>query len=110
MERLKKSGVQRLSRTDADSRFLRDRRGFTLGYTATAAVSEDYLIVAQQVSQEPADNELLVPLVDAVERECGARPQQVSADRGFFSQGKFARDGGAEVSTPTFRTTTWRGC
>ncbi len=86
MERLKKSGVQRLSRTDEDSRFLRDRRGFTLGYTATAAVSADHLIVAQQVSQEPADNELLVPLVDAVERECGARPQQVSADSGFFSQ------------------------
>jgi transposase len=85
MERLRKVGVKRLSRTDEDSRFLRDRRGFTLGYTATMAVSEDHLIVAQQVSQEPTDNALLVPLVEAVERECGARPQQVSADGGFFS-------------------------
>jgi transposase len=86
IERLKKAGVKRLSRTDADSRFLRDRRGFTLGYTATVAVSEDHMIVAQQVSQEPADNALLVPLVDAVERECGARPRVVSADGGFFSK------------------------
>ncbi len=86
IERLKKAGVKRLSRTDADSRFLRDRRGFTLGYTATLAVSEDHMIVAQQVSQEPADNGLLVPLVDAVERECGARPRELSADGGFFSK------------------------
>jgi transposase len=86
MERLKKAGVQRLSRTDEDSRFLRDRRGFTLGYTATVAVSADHLIVAQQVSQEPTDNALLVPMVEAVERECGDRPRRVSADSGFFSQ------------------------
>jgi transposase len=86
MERLKKAGVKRLSGTDPDSRFLRDRRGFTLGYTATVAVSEDHLIVARQVSQEPADNGLLVPLVEAVERECGVRPREVSADGGFFSK------------------------
>jgi len=85
MERLKKMEVKKLSRTDADSRFLRDRRGFALGYTATVAVSADHLIVAQQVSQEPTDNALLVPLVEAVERECRARPRQVSADSGFFS-------------------------
>jgi len=85
MERLKKAGVKRLSRSDEDSRFLRDRQGFTLGYTATLAVSADHLILAQQVSQEPTDNALLVPLVEAVERECGTRPRQISADSGFFS-------------------------
>ena len=85
LERLKKAGVRKLSRTDADSRFLRDRRGFTLGYTATVAVSEDHLIVAQQISQAVTDNDLLVPMMDSVERECGERPQQASADSGFFS-------------------------
>src|ERR1700687_4214377 len=85
MERLKKMEGKKILRTDADSRFLRDRRGFTLGYTATVAVSADHFIVAQQVSQEPTDNALLVPLVEAVERECRARPRQVSADSGFFS-------------------------
>lgn len=86
LERLKKAGVKKLSRTDTDSRFLRDRRGFTLGYTATLAVSEDHLIVAQQISQAVTDNDLLLPMVEQVERECGERPQQVSADSGFFSQ------------------------
>ncbi|MGC2419147.1 MAG: transposase [Candidatus Acidiferrales bacterium] len=86
LERLRKAGVQRLSRTDADSRFLRERSGFTLGYTATLAVSEDHLIVAQQVSQAATDNALLVPMLEAVERECGERPGAASADSGFFSK------------------------
>jgi transposase len=85
MERLKKAGVQRLSRTDKDSRFLRDRQGFILGYTATVAVSDDHLIVAQQVSQESTDNGLLLPMVEEVNRSCGEQPRKVSADSGFFS-------------------------
>ncbi len=85
IERLKKAGMKKMSRTDGDSRFLRERQGFTLGYTATMAVSEDHLIVAQQISQAGNDNDLLVPLVERVERECGDVPQQVSADSGFFS-------------------------
>jgi transposase len=86
LQRLKKSGLKRISRTDEDSRFLRERRGMVLGYTGTVAVSEDYLVVAQQVSQARTDNELLVPLVEQVEQECGERPGEVSADSGFFSQ------------------------
>jgi len=86
LERLRKAGVQKLSRTDADSRFLRERSGFTLGYTATLAVSEDHLIVAQQVSQEPSDNAALPAMVARVEQECGESPGKVSADSGFFSR------------------------
>lgn len=86
LQRLKKSGLKKLSRTDEDSRFLRQRQGYVLGYTGTVAVSEDYLIVGQQVSQAGADNELLAPMVERVEQECGERPQQVSADSGFFTQ------------------------
>lgn len=86
LERLKKSGLRKQSRTDADSRFLRQRQGYVLGYTGTIAVSEDYLIVGQQVSQASTDNELLVPMVERVEQECGERPREVSADSGFFTQ------------------------
>jgi len=85
LQRLQKSGMRKLSRTDTDSRFLPDRRGFTLGYTATVAVSDDHLIVAQQVSRELNDNGLLVPMIDRVQQECREQPRQVSADSGFFS-------------------------
>jgi hypothetical protein len=50
IKRQKKAGGKKLSRADEDSRFLRERKGFTLGYTATVAVSEDPSIMAQQVS------------------------------------------------------------
>ena len=33
LKRLRKSGLRNFSRTDPDSRFLRERGGFTLGYT-----------------------------------------------------------------------------
>jgi transposase/IS5 family transposase len=86
MEGLKKAGIKKRSRSDADSRFLRERKGYVLGYTATVAVSEDHLIVAQQVSQASNDNALLLPMLEAVEGECGERPGQALADSGFFSQ------------------------
>ena len=64
LQRLQKSGMQKISRSDPDSRFLRERGGFVLGYTGTLAVSGDHLIVAQRVSQETNDNEALLPMID----------------------------------------------
>ena len=85
LEKLRKTGPAKRSRTDPDSRFLRERQGFTLGYTVSMAVSEDHLIVEQRVTQQATDNASLLPLVEAVERRCGESPQKVSADCGFFS-------------------------
>jgi transposase len=84
LKELRKSAVKRHSTTDADSRFLKTRQGFVLGYTATLATSEDHLIVEQRVSQQVTDHGLLVPVVEAVKRRCGESPGQVSADSGFF--------------------------
>lgn len=48
-------------------------------------MSDDHLIVAQRATQAVSDSRSRVPLVEQVERTCGARPAQVSADSGFFS-------------------------
>ena len=85
LEQLRKSGQRQISSTDPDSRFLRSREGWQLGYSAEVAVSEDHLIVAQRVTQNASDNASLLPLVDEVGRRCGGTPQRVSADSGFFS-------------------------
>ena len=85
LERLRKSGLEKLSRTDPDARFLRCRRGFELGYTAEIAMSEDHLIVAQRVTQQPTDNASLAPMVEKVKLECGSPPGEVLADSGYFS-------------------------
>jgi transposase len=86
LERLKKSGLKKLSRTDEDARFLRQRGDkFVLGYSAEIAVSDDHLIVGQRVTQNVTDNESLEPMVDQVEQRCGAPPGAALADSGFFS-------------------------
>jgi len=85
LEKLRKSGVAKLPRTDPDARLLRSREGFVVGYTAEIAVSEDHLIVAQGVTQAAADNAALVPLVDQVRQRCGRNPRRVLADAGFYA-------------------------
>lgn len=85
LEELRKSGQQRSSRSDPESRYLRKRGGFCLGYTAEIAVSDDHLIVAQRVHQAPADHGSLEAMTAAVERECGQRPATVMADAGYYS-------------------------
>ena len=80
------------SRTDGDSRFLRERGGrFVLGYTGEIAVSEDHFIVASRVTQQETDNASLVPMVEEVERRCRRRPERVLADSGFYSNQNVAQ-------------------
>jgi len=85
LERLKKSGLKKLSRSDEDARFLHRRGGFVLGYTGEIAVSDDHLIVAQRVTQNATDNASLEPMLDRTEQRCGAPPAAALADSGFFS-------------------------
>jgi transposase len=85
LQRLRKSGQRQLSSSDPESRFLRSREGWQLGYSAEIAVSEDHLVVAQRVTQNASDNASLLPLVDEASRQCRGKPQRVSADSGFFS-------------------------
>jgi transposase len=86
LERLRKSGEGKLSRTDPDARFLRsagDRK--VLGYTAEMVVSDDHLVVAQRVTQHTTDHESLLPLVEQMQQRCGSPPEVVLADSGFYT-------------------------
>lgn len=86
LERLQKSGLKKLSRSDQDARFLRQRGDkFVLGYSGEIAVSDDHFIVAQRVTQNATDNDSLAPMLEQTEQRCGAPPGQALADSGFFS-------------------------
>jgi hypothetical protein len=52
---------------------------------AEAAVNEDHLIVGQRVTQNAADNQSLIPMVEEAERQSGAQTEKILADAGFFS-------------------------
>jgi transposase len=85
LEELRKSGQKRSSRTDPESRYLRRRGGFCLGYTAELAVSDDHMIVGQRVHQQQLDHGGLEAMTEAVERTCGEPPQTVLADCGYYT-------------------------
>lgn len=102
LEQLRKSGQRRGSRSDPESRYLRQRAGFCLGYTAEVAVSEDHVIVAQRVHQATNDNGSLAAVTATVERECGERPAMVLADCGYYSmeQIRAVEASGVQVLVP----------
>lgn len=85
LKQLKKSQQKQLSRTDGESRFLKQGRRFVLGYTVATATTEDHLVVEQRTGQESSDNELLLPVVEGVKQRCGEWPEKVSGDSGFYS-------------------------
>ena len=99
---LRKSGQQRSSRTDPESRYLRRRGGFCLGYTAELAVSEDHLIVAQRVHQGATDNASLDAMAQRIELECSSPPESVVADCGYYSMAQIEAvvERGIEVVVP----------
>ena len=112
LEQLRKSGQKRSSRTDPESRYLRARSGFCLGYTAEVAVSDDHVIVAQRVHQQTTDNRSVASLTEAVERECGERPEVVMADSGYYNIeeiGKVEAGGSQAVVPDPLLAREWNG-
>jgi len=91
LESLKKSGQERLPRSDPEARVLRKRGQSVVGYTADVAVSEDQFILAQRVTQAATDNDSLVPMVEEVKQQCGQAPEKVVADSGLYSNANAAR-------------------
>jgi transposase len=74
--------------TDPDSRIQPSPGGGVIaGYNAGIAVdAENQIILAHAVQTNPADFAALLPLVDAVRANLGAKPREVSADSGFASE------------------------
>jgi len=73
--------------TDPDSRITVDgaTKAFVQAYNAQNAVSEDRIIVAVHVDNVAPDQQKLVPMVHAVQRNLGELPARVSADAGYHS-------------------------
>ena len=74
--------------TDPDARLLKVRGGYVQGYNAQAAVTEDQIVVAAEVTVESPDFGQLEPMIDATERDLGAAragaPGVVVADAGYW--------------------------
>jgi transposase len=72
--------------TDPDSRVMQSGGAFLQGYNCQAAVDEAHqIIVAQAVTNQPPDNGNLLPLLRQTQANCGAAPEVVTADAGYWS-------------------------
>lgn len=85
----------RANRTDPESCVMKGRNGrYLQGYNGQAMVDcESQVIVAQQLTNEQADVGLLATMLDLCEEQAGARPAQVLADAGYWSEANGALDG-----------------
>jgi transposase len=74
--------------TDPDSKLMKDgqRGGFVQGYNAQAAVLENQIIVAAEVTTAAADKQQLVPMAEQVEQSLGTKPTALLADGGYWSE------------------------
>lgn len=79
----------RANATDPDSRMMRTRAGWTLGYNGQVVVAADGLIVAAELTQEAADATQLGPMIRtavANAATAGLRPiGTLVADAGYWS-------------------------
>ena len=77
--------------TDPESRIMKTRNGYEQAYNAQAAVdAADQVIVAADVTAQQNDNAQLVPMLDQIEANTGAKPEQVSVDAGYCSEENLA--------------------
>jgi len=79
----------KLNVTDPDSRNLKTTRGWVQGYNAQAAVTEQQIVVAAEISVESLDTANLQPMVETARDELQSvgvaeKPGVVLADAGYW--------------------------
>ena len=73
--------------TDPDSRIMKRDGGYIQGYNGQIVVDSEFqLIVATGLTNQPADAEHYIPMIEKVEENCGRLPEKVSADAGYWSE------------------------
>jgi transposase len=73
--------------TDPDSRIMKTGDGYVQGYNCQAMVDAAHqIIVAEAVTNQPPDPEHLVPMLVKTVDNCGATPEKLVADAGYFSE------------------------
>ena len=77
--------------TDPDSRVMKAFRGYVQGYNVQAAVNEQHIVLAAEITVESVDFSQLGPMVDATLRELEQagitdKPRATLADAGYWNE------------------------
>ena len=106
LETLSAEPGAQVSLTDPESRALCKKGEFTVGYNAQIAVdSAQHLIAAEEVTREPNDATLLLPMAQAAREALGVEKIAAVADRGYYSheQVRACAEAGIEAYVPSPR-------
>jgi transposase len=77
---------------DPDAQMMKTGDGsLQYSYNAQAAVSQDGLIVAAELTRDATDFAQLVPMTEAVEEMMGEKPALIVADKGYLSEEVLAK-------------------
>lgn len=88
----KLEGRHQKSFADPDAQMMKTGDGsLQYSYNAQAAVSQDGLIVAAELTREATDFAQLVPMTEAVEKMMGEKPALMVADKGYLSEEVLAK-------------------
>ena len=73
--------------TDPESRIMKTPNGFEQTYNAQAAVdASSQVIVAEGLTNAGNDKQQVVPMTEAIEKNTGRTPRELSADSGYCSE------------------------
>jgi hypothetical protein len=76
--------------TDPESRIMKTTQGFEQCYNGQIVVDEgSQMILATSLTNNAADNDELIPLLEQAQSHLGCPPQQVLADAGYRSEATF---------------------
>lgn len=85
-EQLKESGQTSINSTDPEAHLMKSREGIIPAYNVQIVVdAENKLIADSEVSTNPDDHHLLPMMVASLVEEIGKGPQEVLADKGYYT-------------------------
>lgn len=83
---LQELGLDKVNITDPEAKFQKTEYGLKPGYNGECIVDEaNQVIVAEQVTTECVDTDMVKPMVEQLEENVGNKPDKLSADTGFYS-------------------------
>ena len=85
--------------TDPDSRIMKTRNGYVQGYNGQAAVTEEQIIIAAELTQEANDVKQLHPMIEKAQENLKAigknkerqKIKALTADAGYYSEGNLSK-------------------
>lgn len=88
--------------TDPDSRIMKTRKGYVQGFNSQAVVTEEQIIVAEDVTQEENDKQQLHPMFEQAEenRQAVEIEEKIGvglADAGYCSEENFTKKAAGDV-------------